>query len=672
MSAPVFVELSEDGKRIEVWFRYSQEYVNRMKTDVSAPRFVSKAKSYNGEAHWTTPVDIECCRELRRTFKDALTIGEALRSWAKDHVKYERNLKKLAESDTATLTILPSVLPKLYEAIHLGPKGRWMTLEERAEGMKAPASFQAADTMWMAHADNPLNGNHPGLGKTLEAIGAIYEAEIANGPKLVIAPKSALDTTWLTELQEWQEEPVFVSTGSKKAKEAAIADFAEYASEWEGGWLVVNPDQVRFRESFEACEYHCGRGLDSKMKAEMRKCTECDVNLVSEFPSIHETNWNAIIIDECHKGAIRNPKTLTAKGMFALKAIEGGKRMALTGTPMGGKLINLWGILHYLNPKVFTSKWRWAEMWTDVSQDEYSRNIGSSIRHCERHFGWDDEGVGHRPLDCEPCAEIEEAFYAMLAPYMTRRTKKEALPWLPDKQFVPLWVDFGSDSHRKQYTEFNEELQTMIDGLPVASVNVLDEYTRLKQFSFSRHERRDDGRLIPTEDSGKLEVLKQKLDELGIWEGTGTEQAVIFSQFSQVVDLIHKWLNDNGVKASKITGAVNKSATRRAIKEEFQSGAGPRVVVITTTAGGVSITLDAASNVFMVDETWDPDDQEQAEDRCHRASRIHQVTVYYLRTLGTIEEAIAEVTGTKRSRNVRVLDTKRLRERAKRAGTSEA
>lgn len=654
----VFCEVSEDGKRIEVWFNYDPYLVEKMKSAVSGARFVPKERSYNGKAHWTIPLEIESCRQMRRAMGNDLSLGDAVQEWAWAVVRHERGLKSLTTGDTATLHRLPSVLPKLYEAIHLGPLGRWMTDEERAKALAGPASFQAADVAYMAHADHPLNGNHPGLGKTPETIAAIFECGLDDGPILVVAPKSALEATWLTELNEWQGHPVYVSTGSKARKDAVIGEFlANVVDAGKAGWLVVNPDQVRYREGFEICQYHTGAGMSAEMKKEMRRCAQCEVRPVSEFPALHATPWNAIILDECHKNAVRNPNTLTAKGMFGLKIKEGGKRIGLTGTPMGGKIINLWGILHYLNPTVFTSKWRWADMWTDVEDGTYGKTIGESIKHCRAHFGWNDEENG-RPV-CEACAEVEDAFYGMLAPYMTRRTKKEALPWLPDKQFVPLWVDFGSDKHRKQYEEFANESQTMIDENPITAMNVLSEYTRLKQFSFGRHEMRD-GKLVPTEDSGKLQQLQQKLEELGIWDGTTDEQAVIASQFSEVVDLIHDWLNANGVPTTKITGAVSSAKRRGELKEDFQSGEGARVIVMTTTAGGVSITLDRASNVFVVDETWDPDDQEQLEDRCHRASRIHQVTVYYLRTAGTIEEYIAETTGTKFARNVRVLDARRL------------
>ena len=65
-----------------------------------------------------------------------------------------------------------------------------------------------------------------------------------------------------------------------------------------------------------------------------------------------------------------------------------------------------------------------------------------------------------------------------------------------------------------------------------------------------------------------------------------------------------------------------------------------RVLLLTTTAGGVSLTLDAADDLVVLDETWSPDDQTQVEDRIHRLSRIHQVTIWKAFSIGTIEESI--------------------------------
>ena len=107
----------------------------------------------------------------------------------------------------------------------------------------------------------------------------------------------------------------------------------------------------------------------------------------------------------------------------------------------------------------------------------------------------------------------------------------------------------------------------------------------------------------------------------------------------------------------KITGGTQKRAE---VKRSFQAGEA-RVCVLNTKAGGVSIDLDMADSVFIMDETWNPDDQEQAEDRAHRASRIHQVTCYYLRTMGTLEQYIKEVTDAKGRINKKTLDARRLK-----------
>jgi Zierdtviridae DNA helicase len=624
----VTCELSEDQKRIEVWFSYSPSDVAAVKR-VPGAHFVPKDKSYNGAAHWTIPKEMESARSLRRSFGDRLELGEAVKEWARRAVAQESQLSTLAVAERADLTRLPIVLPDLYRALHVGPRGKQMTPAEMDEAMKEPPSFQTADVAFGVVQQNPLNGNEPGLGKTLETIGAIFEAGTDDGPQLVIAPKTALESTWQTELEHWQPHPVYVSTGSDGEKRKTMARFvAECVAPGKPGWIVVNPDQVRLTRDGEP-----------------------------KFSLLPSIAWANIVLDEAHKNGVRNPKTLAARGLRKLKTREGGKTFALTGTPMGGRIINLWGLLNFLNPSLFSSKWRWAESWTDITDNGYGKTIGPSIKHCERHFGITDADGG-RP-DCVECKRILDDFYRMLTPYIIRRTKKEALPYLPEKDVIPLWCDFADAEHKKQYTAFAKEAEVIVNGASISATNILAEYTRLKQFSSFKYTTKD-GKLVPTASSGKLDMLEEKLTELGIWDGESDEQAVIFSQFSTHVDLIHKWLLDNGIPAAKITGAVNKRGERTRLQNEFQSGKGIRVLVMTTTAGGLSITLDRASNVFIFDETWDPDDQTQAEDRCHRASRIHQVTIYYLRTKDTIESAIADVTLGKSIRNVQVLDLRRL------------
>ena len=57
---------------------------------------------------------------------------------------------------------------------------------------------------------------------------------------------------------------------------------------------------------------------------------------------------------------------------------------------------------------------------------------------------------------------------------------------------------------------------------------------------------------------------------------------------------------------------------------------------------GVGITLDAADDLIMFDLPYDPDMIEQIEDRVHRASRNHQVVIWNLLAIGTIDQAVAQ------------------------------
>jgi SNF2 family DNA or RNA helicase len=141
--------------------------------------------------------------------------------------------------------------------------------------------------------------------------------------------------------------------------------------------------------------------------------------------------------------------------------------------------------------------------------------------------------------------------------------------------------------------------------------------------------------------------------------------AVVASQHEETVSMVHRYLNEHGIPAAKITGKVTRKGERTRLVRQFQKGE-LKVMCMTTTAGGVAITLDRADTVHILDETWNPDDQEQLEDRIHRLSRVHQVVCYYYRSLETIETYIQEVAGGKAITNREILDLRRNGLRARR------
>ena len=166
----------------------------------------------------------------------------------------------------------------------------------------------------------------------------------------------------------------------------------------------------------------------------------------------------------------------------------------------------------------------------------------------------------------------------------------------------------------------------------------------------------------PTELSCKLPQVERILGEHGVFEHDGEEQVIIFSQFSKVIDMMVPWLEGLGVsptEMSKITGDTPERE-RGPIIREFEKGGKTRILLMTTTAGGMSITLNKSDAIIFMDETWNPDDQAQAEDR----NRENSATIYYIRTYETIEHHVHATTKDKATVNYNILDLRRLGVRA--------
>lgn len=582
MQKPVFAEISEDGRWVEVYFTWSNKWVSACKA--IRAQFVPVEK---GGPYWKFPLDFETGRDLAlRIGKENLQLGAALHDWAVRERDLEAIVIEMLAANDAELDLLPDVLPKLADTLR---------------------PDQRVGAAYAALVDNPLIADEMGLGKTLEAIAGITEAGRLDGFHLIVAPVTSVETVWQYELERWQPHPVVIATGEgmgRAEREKRLATAAAYAAAGDPFWCVVNPDMVRF------------------------------VSGASQYPFLHAHVWDDIVIDEIAKRGVRHRHTATAKGIFALK---GDARIGMTGTPFGGRPRNLWGILHYLHPERFRSEWAWIYQWLETLNNGFGTEVG----------------------DVRP--ERREEFDRHLLRYMIHREKKDVLPDLPPKQRVNVWCRM-TKPQATQYKKFAHMAELRIGEHELQAANVLAEYMRLKQFAGARQEVKeidDDGhiKLKALADSGKLNTLIEKFEELGILDRDGNklvpgedeeQQAVVFSQFSEMIDMLYDYFAALGLPVLKITGATTKKGSRAEAMQSFQGGEA-RVMFMTTQAGGVSITLDRASNVFLLDETWDPDDSQQAEDRCHRASRIHQVTCYYLRSKGTVEEYIKEMNDAKKS-----------------------
>lgn len=625
----VYVE--KNKTRIEVRFEYSRLYVARIK-EIPGRAFNDNNKM---DKHWRVPLDMATCRHLRDAFGADLHIGPELRAWAREQNRIENQLGSISTATSAVLTKLPTLLPKLHRALYVGPLGAGKA-EDELEAMMAAAtegSFQTADVAFLAAADNPLNANQPGLGKTLETIAAIYERYGMDvGKVLVVAPKVALEAVWGKELGVWQPAPVFVLDGPKRHCEAVVEAFGKA----DAGWLVVNQEKIRLRKD----PTNKGKVALAAKERDWKVACKCDRlkdphwHYEAPFPELADTEWTVIVVDECHKGAIRNSKTITAITLNELKILEGGKKMALSGTPMKNSAVDLWGVLHWLNPVQFSSLWNWAGRWCEIMENAGGYKVIGPLRE-----------------------DRKEELFRSLTPYVLRRTKKECVPWLPDKRIIDIECHM-SGKQLKQYKEMDLDATVTLGDDRLPATNVLSEFLRLTQFAIAAWTIKD-GKLVPTEDSCKLDQVDELLAERGIFEAECEEKVVIFSQFREVVEMVVRHLRKKKVEVVTITGAVNKPGERAAIQRKFQGQGGARVIVMTTTAGGVAITLDAADTVIFLDEMWSPADMEQAEDRVHRVSRLHQVTIYYLRTVGSIDDYRMETVGNKAELHREVLDLRR-------------
>jgi SNF2 family DNA or RNA helicase len=142
--------------------------------------------------------------------------------------------------------------------------------------------------------------------------------------------------------------------------------------------------------------------------------------------------------------------------------------------------------------------------------------------------------------------------------------------------------------------------------------------------------------------SAKVDLLVETLDEV-VAEG---HKALVFSQWTSLLDLVEPELKAAGIPFIRLDGSTND---REAVVQKFQSKGGPPVFLLSLKAGGVGLNLTAADHVFLLDPWWNPAVEEQAADRAHRIGQDKPVMVYRMVTEDSVEERILELQERKRA-----------------------
>ncbi len=315
--------------------------------------------------------------------------------------------------------------------------------------------------------------------------------------------------------------------------------------------------------------------------------------------AVEKIPFEIAVLDEAQ--FIKNPDAKTTAACMALRA---KRKIALTGTPVENRLLDMWTTFRWLMPGLMGQRAAFENaMQTDDS-------FVSDMRR-------------------------------QIAPFVLRRLKTDVAAELPEKIYVDLACPM-SEQQKSEYQKLLTDARSTLDGAVAedakARFTVLSLLTRLRQAAC-------DAALLPwigadgvSEVGGKISVLSDKVEEL-IQSG---KKILVFSQFTRFLELIEKSLSARIPNAPiyTLTGATRDRAKP---VDAFQNGDVAAIMLVSLRAGGTGITLTSADYVFLADPWWNPAVEEQAIDRVHRIGRKGDVFVYRMIAQDTVEERVRKL-----------------------------
>jgi len=361
--------------------------------------------------------------------------------------------------------------------------------------------------------------------------------------------------------------------------------------------------------------------------------------------------WKYIVVDEGHR-----LKNMNCKLIKELKRYDSANRLLLTGTPLQNNLMELWSLLNFLLPAIFNDLESFQK-WFDFA-DHMASKEGSEAM-----------------LEQEMSQCIVTKLHQVLQPFLLRRLKVDVLHDLKPKHEIVLYA--ALTEHQKAfYTAIQRgNLAELLQhaGGPSTSRSFRNKLMQLRKccnHPFLFDAGTGEAESLTTdesivESSGKMQLTDAILKHMR----KQGRKVLVFSQMTRQLDILEDYLVLRGWQYHRIDGGVGCKDRQVMIDDFNDKDSDAFVFLLSTRAGGLGINLTAADTVIIYDSDWNPHQDSQAQDRCHRMGQKNIVMVYRLITANSIELRVLERANAKRKLERVVVARKRFKSaKAKKTG----
>ncbi|KAF2271357.1 uncharacterized protein EI97DRAFT_446688 [Westerdykella ornata] len=568
-----------------------------------------------------------------------------------------------------------------------GPIVEYEELKEQPRGVTATMKpYQLSGLSFLVYLHNNgfsgILGDEMGLGKTLQTLSlfqyleekvqetGVHSEELR--PYLVVCPLSVLNS-WVGEAKKWVP-------GLK------VLRFHGTAKEREHLKRVAQGMEDKYgNETLQAMDRKASRkaGLSvPKLPTEQQGSqsyklvvTTYEAFLAEQTWFKHSFVWRYIVLDEGHR--IKNNITNISS---ALKSVSAEYRLILTGTPLQNNLVEMWALLAWLYPDVFTAST--ADLFKqsfDLGRGQVNKQTLDDARRLLELIMLrrmkDSPGVDlnlppkEEVLLYVPLTPMQRFWYtrlltrvdeAILEDLFANVQVKEKDVLQKEKEEDEMWAKV-EELERKPEGEKTEEWQETAEIMKQviekekseAGSGSRNDWQKLMNLVMQLRKCCSHPYLIKgacpdpyylgdhvIRASGKF-ILLEKLLKHQIFEEK--KKVLIFSGFKQTLACVEDLLvllGDHGrdFKYLRLDGDTSRARRNLGIRMFNDPKSDYKVMLLSTRAGGLGINLTSAEDVIFLDEDWNPQITLQAEARAHRIGQTKKVTIYKLCTQGTVEE----------------------------------